>query len=96
MALGVQTPCGARSAGCLHKRRHTFCSHLAMRSAPAKAIQELAGHENLMTIFRYMHLSPSARKSAIGLLNAREDEPEEGGDFGEISETGPKSTLGSA
>ena len=29
----------------VHVLRHTFCSHLAMRGAPARAIQELAGHE---------------------------------------------------
>ena len=29
--------------------RHTFCSHLAMRGAPARAIQELAGHQDLST-----------------------------------------------
>jgi len=28
-----------------HMLRHTFCSHLAMRGAPARAIQELAGHQ---------------------------------------------------
>ena len=28
----------------VHILRHTFCSHLAMRGAPARAIQELAGH----------------------------------------------------
>jgi hypothetical protein len=27
----------------VHILRHTFCSHLAMRGAPARAIQELAG-----------------------------------------------------
>jgi hypothetical protein len=66
-----------------------------MRGAPAKAIQELAGHENLMTTLRYMHLSPAARKSAIALLNERVEEGDPGGDFGDIVETGPKSTLGS-
>jgi site-specific recombinase XerD len=44
---------------------HTFCSHLAMRGAPAKAIQELAGHADLKTTMRYMHLSPAARQDAI-------------------------------
>jgi integrase len=29
-----------------HVLRHTFCSHLAMRGAPPKAIQELAGHSS--------------------------------------------------
>jgi len=43
----------------VHILRHTFCSHLAMRGAPAGAIQELAGHEDLATTQRYMHLSPA-------------------------------------
>jgi len=51
-----------------HRLRHTFCSHLAMRGAPARAIQELAGHQDLMTTQRYMHLSPAALDSAIRLL----------------------------
>ena len=50
--------------------RHSFCSHLAMRGAPARAIQELAGHEDLTTTQRYMHLSPAALKSAIRLLDS--------------------------
>jgi site-specific recombinase XerC len=45
-------------SGC-HRLRHTFCSHLAMRGAPARAIQELAGHQDLTTTQRYMHLSRS-------------------------------------
>ena len=42
----------------VHVLRHTFCSHLAMRGAPARAIQELAGHSDLGVTQRYMHLSP--------------------------------------
>jgi integrase len=53
----------------VHILRHTFCSHLAMRGAPAKAIQELAGHQDLATTQRYMHLSPAAVESAIRLLD---------------------------
>lgn len=53
-----------------HCLRHTFCSHLAMRGAPVKAIQELAGHSELTTTLRYMHLSPAALTQAIGLLEA--------------------------
>jgi site-specific recombinase XerD len=52
----------------VHILRHTFCSHLAMRGAPARSIQELAGHENLATTQRYMHLSPAAIEGAIRLL----------------------------
>ena len=53
----------------VHILRHTFCSHLAMRGAPARAIQELAGHQDLSTTQRYMHLSPAAKESAIRLLD---------------------------
>jgi integrase len=53
----------------VHHLRHTFCSHLAMRGAPARAIQELAGHQDLRTTQRYMHLSPAAAESAIRLLD---------------------------
>jgi site-specific recombinase XerD len=52
----------------VHILRHTFCSHLAMRGAPARAIQELAGHQDLATTQRYMHLSPAAVDAAIRLL----------------------------
>jgi integrase len=62
----------ARKAGVTvsgaHRLRRTFCSHLAMRGAPARAIQELAGHHDLVTTQRYMHLSPAAIEGAIRLL----------------------------
>jgi integrase len=65
----------ARHAGLsnrgVHVLRHTFCSHLAMRGAPARAIQELAGHQDLVTTQRYMHLSPAAIEGAIRLLDGR-------------------------
>jgi len=63
----------ARAAGVrhgVHILRHTFCSHLAMRGVPARTIQELAGHENLTTTLRYMHLSPQAVNDAIRQLDA--------------------------
>jgi integrase len=63
----------ARRAGVMnhgvHVLRHTFCSHLAMRGAPARAIQELAGHSDLSMTQRYMHVSPAAIESAIRLLD---------------------------
>ncbi len=79
----AQKRAGLQSTGGIHILRHTFCSHLAMRGAPAKAIQELAGHADLTTTMRYMHLSPGARQDAIALLNARAPRP----DFGDIVET---------
>ena len=79
----------ARAARAAHVRpgvhilRHTFCSHLAMKGAPARAIQELAGHQDLTTTQRYMHLSPAARESAIRLL----EQPIPAAERGEIVET---------
>lgn len=55
----------------VHVLRHSFCSHLAMRGAPARAVQELAGHSDLGMTQRYMHLSPAALESAIELLDRR-------------------------
>lgn len=75
----------ARRAGVrpgVHILRHTFCSHLSMRGAPARAIQELAGHEDLSTTQRYMHLSPAAVDGAIRLL----EQPAPRIQWGEIGE----------
>jgi len=38
-----------------------------MRETAPKAIQELAGHRDLATTLRYMHLSPAAKDSVIRL-----------------------------
>lgn len=68
----------------VHRLRHTFCSHLAMRGAPARAIQDLAGHQDLSTTERYLHLTPRAIEGAIRLLD--QAGPAVGG--GDILETG--------
>jgi len=68
----------------VHVLRHTFCSHLAMRGAPARAIQELAGHRDLSTTQRYMHLSPAALDAAVRLLHGARDHSIRG----DILETG--------
>lgn len=69
----------------VHVLRHTFCSHLTMRGAPAKAIQELAGHQDLATTQRYMHLSPAAIEGAMRLLDQRGNAE----NFGDILESVP-------
>jgi hypothetical protein len=63
-------------------RRSDFAS---MRGAPAMAIKELAGHQDLSTTQRYMHLSPAAIDDAIRLLDRRGNAPT----FGDMLETGP-------
>ncbi len=73
----------------VHVLRHTFCSHLAMHGAAAKAIQELAGHKDLTTTQRYMHLSPAATVNAIRLLEKGRLDPHGCGD---MMETGTAST----
>ncbi|MBU8923281.1 MAG: tyrosine-type recombinase/integrase [Bacteroidales bacterium] len=77
--------------GGVHILRHTFCSHLAMRGAPARAIQELAGHKNLSTTQRYMHLSPAAVEAAIRLLEM----PSPAKFFGDILQTATHAKLNS-
>jgi integrase len=80
----AQKRAGLKETGGIHVLRHTFCSHLAMRGAPALSIQKLAGHKNLMTTLRYMHLSPGETDRAIRLLEGS-SEPEQA--LGEIVET---------
>jgi integrase len=79
----------ARKAGLanqgVHILRHTFCSHLAMKGAPTRAIQELAGHKQIMTTQRYMHLSPAAVEAAIRLL----EQPSPVARLGDMLETDP-------
>lgn len=60
-----------KANGGFHLLRHTFCSHLAMRGAPALSIQKLAGHQNMQTTLRYMHLAPGETHRAIALLEDR-------------------------
>jgi integrase len=55
--------------GQIHILRHTFCSHLAMRGVPPRVIQELAGHADLTTTMRYMHLSKGSKEAAIAVLD---------------------------
>jgi site-specific recombinase XerD len=83
---GAQRVAGLAEQG-VHILRHTFCSHLAMKGAPARAIQELAGHADLSTTQRYMHLSPAATEDAIRLLDGRQSGVELAEKCGDILDT---------
>lgn len=67
---------GLREIG-WHALRHTFASHLAMRGAPLKSIQEMLGHATIQMTMRYAHLSPDVSRDAVRLLD--------GGSRGECS-----------
>ncbi len=56
-----------------HTLRHTFCTRLAMRGVPPSTIQKLAGHSNLATTMRYMHVVEGAEDAAIALLDGDPD-----------------------
>jgi len=52
----------------VHILRHTFCSRLALQGAPTRAMQALAGHQDIRTTEPYMHLAPGATNAAVRLL----------------------------
>ena len=63
-----------------HGLRHTFASHLVMRGASLKAVQELLGHESIEMTLRYSHLTPDVKREAVQLLDRTEK-------LGDIRET---------
>lgn len=93
----LQRKAGLKETGQLHILRHTFCSRLAMAGAPTMAIKELAGHQQICTTQRYMHLSPAAKASAIRLLDRGADlaaeELKDHENRGDIVETGTSASA---
>jgi integrase len=83
----AQRLAGLEATGSVHILRHSFCSHLAMRGAPARAIQDLARHAHMMTTARYMHLGPSSLEAAVRLLDEARAEATSGPGRGDIVET---------
>jgi integrase len=59
---------GKHDDGQLHRLRHTFITRVAASGAPARVIQELAGHASIATTLHYMHVIPGAKDDAIAAL----------------------------
>jgi len=59
---------GLRQIG-WHVIRHSFASHLVMRGAPIRGVQELLGHSTIEMTMRYAHLSPNVTREIVGLLD---------------------------
>lgn len=51
-----------------HDLRHTFASHMVMRGASIKEVQEILGHKNISMTMRYAHLSQEHKEKAVNLL----------------------------
>src|SRR5262249_17204665 len=66
--------------------RHTFASHLVMRGAPLKAVQELMGHATIEMTMRYSHLTPQMSIETVRLLDAR---GQHGGDMKTAADVSP-------
>ena len=64
----VSRKAGLRRVG-WHMLRHTYASHLTMSGANLLEVKELLGHASLEMTMRYAHLSPSARRRAVELLD---------------------------
>lgn len=74
----AQRRSGLADNGAIHMLRHTFCSHLAAAGVPATSIQEIAGHQDLATTQKYMHLSPNDRSGAMAALDMYHHQGERG------------------
>ena len=52
-----------------HDLRHTAASHLVMRGASLKDVQEILGHKTMTMTLRYAHLSQEHKKRAVSLFS---------------------------
>ncbi len=62
---------GLTGSGRSHVMRHTFVTDLADNNTSPRVIQELAGHKDLKTTLRYMHLRDGLAQAAIQGLERR-------------------------
>jgi integrase len=57
----------------LHTMRHTFCTRLAAAGVDVRTIQELAGHEEIETTMKYVHLVERNLHLAVRLLTTYQE-----------------------
>jgi integrase len=57
-----------------HALRHTFCSLAIANGLTVKEVQQLAGHQDLKTLERYVHLTPGALNAAMEQFDRRREE----------------------
>lgn len=52
-----------------HDLRHTAASHMVMRGASLKDVQEILGHADMKMTMRYAHLSPAHLRATVDRLD---------------------------
>jgi integrase len=72
MLARIESVAALEGTGRSHHLRHLFVTELAAANVPARVIQELAGHRDLKTTLRYMHLQEGQTHAAIGELERRQ------------------------
>jgi len=73
---GIPYGLNVRGGIVFHDLRHTCASHLIMRGASLKEVQEHLGHENISTTDRYLHLTEEAKKKTACRLSGITSIPE--------------------
>jgi len=56
-----------------HDLRHTFASHLTMKSVDLRTVAKLMGHRDIKMTMRYTHLAPDHLQAAVDALEVRMD-----------------------
>ena len=66
---GIPYGLGVKGGVVFHDLRHTCASHLIMRGASLKEVQEHLGHKNIATTDRYLHLTDEVKKETACRLS---------------------------